>query len=122
MIVSRKMAEAAAAELGLALHETLDDQTVALAYRAMARVVHPDVGGSAEAFAAVDRAKHVLLGWLERSTGPAPAAAGGKCATCAGKGHVTVQRGFKSHWIMCGACKGSGDAGYDHDQKAGGDL
>jgi DnaJ-class molecular chaperone len=83
---------------------------------------HPDMGGSTEKFAAVDRAKHILLEWLKRSSGaPAPAIHGPtrKCHMCDGKGFVTQQRGFRALRINCGACRGSGDLDTEHDHGDG---
>lgn len=88
-------------------------------YRAAAKCTHPDVGGSAEAFARVDWAKHVLTKWLTRDT-PKVATVYQPCRECNGLGHVRMQRGFKqSAPIQCAACHGSGDAHYDADRSAG---
>lgn len=91
-------------------------------YRTAAKLVHPDApGGSVEAFAKVDRAKHVLLKWLERQgKDGAPKLKAEQCANCEGKGHVErqSQRGFKitTLRVQCGRCRGTGEEGVEHDE------
>lgn len=92
-------------------------------YRKAAAHTHPDApGGSIEAFAKVDRAKHILLKWLEKQSGPAaPAPAGAApCPACDGKGFVTTkaQRGFKITELrrQCRRCNGTGEDGVEHDK------
>lgn len=96
-------------------HEHAED-VVRDAYRQAARVTHPDKGGTAEAFAAVDRAKHVLLAWLAR---PQPTQTDHKkkpCDYCGGLGHVYTQGtrpGSQGLRRTCPKCRGSGDADID---------
>lgn len=133
-MITRKKAEEAAAVLGYAVHDgpfgalrvagsgnqpivpmENSEAAVTAAYKARAKEVHPDMpGGSAEAFARVDWAKHVLLAWLKQAA-PAERSVFGvrRCEVCNGTGKATVQRGFNQMKIICGACKGSGDADYD---------
>lgn len=122
MIITRKMADEAATVLEL----PAEDWTVELVnacYRSAAKRAHPDMGGSAEAFAKVDRAKHVLLGWLERLAGeqPAPPHAVRTCHKCEGRGHVMSQRAFRQMRVQCPTCRGTGDLDYEHE-KEGSDL
>lgn len=119
MIVTEQMAREAAGDLGLTLHDTLDETTVSMAYRALAKTVHPDVGGSAEAFAAVDRAKHVLMEWLKRKATTTIARAHGKrpCTHCEGRGYIVLTSGRPGSMGLrrqCQRCHGSGDADYDN--------
>jgi DnaJ-class molecular chaperone len=79
------------------------------AYRQAVKVVHPDKGGTAEQFAAVDRAKHVLLAWLEKKAKPTTPGAGTKCQRCAGKGHVELQKAWRTMRVQCPTCRGTGD-------------
>ena len=101
-----------------------EDWTVELInkqYRAAARQAHPDAGGSPEAFARVDWAKHALLHWLKTSGGsPRPVLEIAKCESCNGKGWFRATRGFsmgvRQHCTRCG---GTGDAAYDRDKTDG---
>lgn len=129
MIVSRKTAEDAWALLGQyydtmgktesVMYPAFDrilEADVANLYRIAARKTHPDAGGALEAFAAVDKAKHVLLAWLARRPEPTSRSTFRNCTICAGKGKVTRHRGFNSWQERCGACHGSGEEGYDADR------
>lgn len=135
MIVNRKHAEEAWALLvGAAVNDPMEvgsdwpnlngacEEAVKSAYKAAARKAHPDAGGSVEEFAAVDRAKHVLLKWLERQTreeAPAPSASE-SCPDCKGKGFVEqrTQQGFKISTlrVQCRKCRGTGELGVEHDK------
>lgn len=116
MIVSRKMAEEAAALLDVHFG-TLSEAAVNMNYRARAKAAHPDSPtGSAEAFVAVDRAKHVLLAWLERTPERPTVGAGTVCSRCAGKGFVELHRGFRTMRAVCLACRGSGDMETEHEK------
>ena len=122
MIVSRKMAEAAAEELGLTLHSALDEPTISMAYRALVKVCHPDAGGDAEMFAAVDRAKHVLMAWLARAdrSAPPPHGAADPCPRCRGKGYMELA-GARLGSVLrkqCPTCRGSGEL-YDERETSG---
>lgn len=119
MIVTRAMAEEASKELlihGLFL-QGVTEQVVQEAYRSRARETHPDAGGSAEAFAAVDRAKHVLLKWLalqgDRQAEPAHAS---DCSTCGGRGYVDSRRAWRTLRVQCTKCRGTGDETFEHEK------
>jgi len=126
MIVNRSHAEEAFALLNDgSLAPTLDgllEQQVKELYREACKTAHPDaVGGSIEKFAAVDRAKHVLLHWLAKQADkPAVALMGAACDNCTGKGYVekTSQRGFKLTTLraQCRKCNGTGEEGVEHDR------
>jgi DnaJ-class molecular chaperone len=113
MIISRKKAEEAAAVLEISL-EGLTNAAKA-AYHAAARKSHPDLGGSAQAFARVDWAKHVVNGWLDREEPPRPVHQAPKCVVCDGEGRIRTQRGFKQFIRACDKCHGTGDAQYEPD-------
>lgn len=128
MIVSRKMAEEAWELLlevaGMESVESVpyEQDELLRVFKWAAKASHPDVGGSAEAFAAVDRAKHVLLAWLRRSRDEATSVPHGttrRCHMCDGKGFVMTARGFSSLRTSCGACRGSGDLDTEHDHGEG---
>ena len=118
MIVSQKQAEEARKILDMPSAEGLlySEEYVKECYREAAKRAHPDKGGTAEAFAAVDRAKHVLLAWLAR---PQPAAADHKkraCDYCHGEGFLYMpsrQPGSVGLRRTCPKCRGSGDADID---------
>lgn len=123
-MVSRKMAEEAARVFGFDISAgLLDEQAVLAAYRAEVKRVHPDAGGSVEAFAAVDRAKHVLLRWLARSVAEEPTTQHGvitACPRCEGRGflELTGRRFGASIRRQCPACQGNGEL-YDEKTKEG---
>lgn len=108
------MAEESAAVYSFSL-EGLTTELVLAAYRAKAKDAHPDAGGSAEAFAAVDRAKYVLLSWLERQArdgaGAVPHGGVTKCQRCDGKGYVELlTRSFGGRLRkQCPGCHGNGE-------------
>lgn len=127
MIVSEKQARAAwdllcpysvieNGDLMQVVNAEHPEDVVRDAYRQAAKAAHPDKGGTAEAFAAVDRAKHVLLAWLGR---PQPVSQDHKkkpCDYCGGNGHVyTAGRAPGSAGLRrtCPKCRGSGDADID---------
>lgn len=122
MIITRTMAEEAAETLALDLSLPLTAEQVGQAYRLLAKAAHPDAGGSPEAFAAVDRAKHVLLGWLARSPAPVDTLSdvGEQCYKCSGKGFVVSQRGWRQMRVQCLMCRGAGTLGVEHDIGTGG--
>lgn len=82
------------------------------AYRAACRHAHPDMGGRMEDFVVVDRAKHIVAGWIEKAAvtqspelrhgGDAP------CSRCNGKGTITLRKGFGTMPASCPTCRGSG--------------
>jgi DnaJ-class molecular chaperone len=120
VIITRKQALEAAAVFGFDLASgALDAQQVTAAYKTQAKLVHPDVGGSAEAFAAVDRAKHVLLHWLARQEEPQASAAPAlrTCPPCGGRGFVISQRAFRQMRVQCPTCRGTGDLDYEHEKE-----
>ena len=122
MIITRAKAEEAAAIFGFDISSgLLDEQQVIAAYRTEARAAHPDGGGSPEAFARVDWAKHVLIEWLKKRDGAVAAPRQAKrCASCDGKGFVQKHLGFKrGARIQCVSCAGTGDADYQPDRSVG---
>lgn len=96
----------------------LTASNVKSAYHAASKYTHPDMGGSAEAFARVDRAKHIMLEWLVKpATAAQPAHKARKCGNCAGKGYVHSMIGFKQGpRKQCHPCRGTGDADYEPDE------
>ena len=120
MIVSRKMAEDASKDLllhAMFLGDHLTEEAVRQSYRSLVKETHPDVeGGSVEDFARVDRAKHVLLKWLEQPKSDAPVHKRDDCVQCSGMGYVLSARGFKSMRIQCPKCRGTGDGDYEHER------
>jgi hypothetical protein len=121
VIVTEKMAREACVDLGWG-PETLNDELttagVGAQYRLMAKRAHPDCeGGSVEAFAKVDRAKHVLFAWLERRDRAEPQPAhGNKCRRCEGKGYVESHRAFRVMKIACPLCRGLGEEGVEAEK------
>lgn len=113
MIISRKSAEEAAKLLRVEL-AALSAEAIQDAYRAMAKLTHPDAGGSPEQFAAVDRAKHVLIEWSKRPVEDRPVLKADQCSNCGGTGRARTTRGFRTFYVMCLSCRGSGDANYDN--------
>lgn len=125
MIVNREHAEEAFALLNAdgVLAPTLDgllEQQVKELYREACKTAHPDGGGTLEKFAAVDRAKHVLLKWIAKQGDSPPPMNVVKCGNCEGKGNVTIksQRGFKITELrrQCRKCNGTGEEGVEHDR------
>ena len=116
MTVTENTARDAARELNLKFPE-FDAEGVASAYRKLAKLAHPDQGGSLEAFVAIDRAKCILLAWIERNPEPKPSpGAGTKCLVCDGKGFVMQQRAWRALRVQCGACRGTGDLDSEHEK------
>lgn len=119
MLVTRNLAEQASKELlihALFLDDKLTLQVVKEAYRSRCRETHPDMGGTAEAFAAVDRAKHILLKWLERDPEPKVAGAGQVCDRCDGRGYIESRRAWRSMKMQCPKCRGTGDLDSEHEK------
>lgn len=120
MIVSRKMAEEAAAVFGFDIASgLLDAQAVHAAYRTEAKRAHPDAGGTPEAFAAVDRAKHILLAWLDKQERLDTIKSHGGvtvCPRCSGDRRIVLQRGFRQMQVQCPTCQGNGEL-YDEKEK-----
>lgn len=122
MIISQKAMTAALAELDMESLTTWGVGEVKAHYRAAARTAHPDGGGTPEKFAAVDRAKHVLLHWLAQQAraGGAPKLEAERCDHCLGNGYVVRkgQQGFKvtSLRVQCRKCRGTGELGVEHDE------
>lgn len=124
MLVNRAKAEEAAEILGLAPldHHVVNVDRVKAAYKEMAKTAHPDAGGSAEAFARVDWAKHALIAWLGKNPAREPEmpVKGDPCPVCTGTGRVKVQNGFKSALTrLCQMCQGTGEV-MDIDRKGEG--
>lgn len=86
------------------------------AYRTAARYTHPDSGGTSEAFAAVDRAKHVLMHWLSRPDRSEPPPPKADCGRCHGKGFILSHRAWKTLRIQCPQCRGTGDENAEHEK------
>lgn len=121
-MINRKDAEAALVTLALARTlEEVGESEITGAYRGMMRAAHPDAGGTAEQVHALTEARAALEGWIKQRAyggtgGPVTA-----CATCAGSGIIQVRRGFAAPMRRtCPACRGTGDALYEHDNKSGG--
>lgn len=93
---------------------------VAEIYRAACKHSHPDMGGRLEDFAKVDRAKHVLLAWLERQADAPPPAHGGasQCPRCNGACHVLLYKGLRQMRVQCPTCQGNGEI-YDERKPEG---
>lgn len=113
-MITAKMAADARALLGL-VDVTLTEDTVKQAFREAAKTAHPDAGGDGAAFANIDRAKCILLEFLKRNPEPAAPYKREDCPNCGGSGRIRIRRGFGVLTIVCGRCKGSGDAQYDVD-------
>lgn len=112
MIVSHKMAVEAAATLGGLDLDTLSEPVLTKVFRDLAKSLHPDKGGDAAAFVEADRAKCVLLKWLERRAPDEPAStaiSSTQCPMCRGTGKRTLRRGFRTMTMMCGTCRGHGE-------------
>lgn len=121
MIISDNAARGVLPLLELETLEGLTIDAVRDAYRKVAKKTHPDAGGDAVAFANADRAKHLLLKWLERGSRPAPPKVEPgrfheKCSNCQGSGRRRINRGFHSMTMVCGTCHGTGDAQFEADK------
>ena len=81
----------------LMLPPTRDD--VEMAYRRLARLRHPDLGGTADAMAELSRAREEAYAWLAEPV---------VCQSCGGKGHTLVGGGFSPMRLRCAACNGAG--------------
>lgn len=113
-MITKQMAAEARITLGLE-DVVLTEENVKQAFRSKSKTAHPDAGGSDAAFANVDRAKCILLEFLKRSPDPIVEYKRENCPNCAGSGRIRIRRGFGVLTIVCGRCKGSGDAQYDVD-------
>ena len=121
MIITRVKAEEAAGVFGFKLDGILAEDLIIAAYRAEAKKAHPDAGGSTEAFARVDWAKHALLAWIKQEgTQEAPPVLKKQtCYRCGGLGFTQEQVGFrKGARRQCQRCGGSGDLNFDPDKPA----
>ena len=82
-------------------------------YRTAVKYTHPDHGGTAENFAVVDRAKHVLEGWLVKAQPKVdPRGAGRVCDRCGGSGRVeqaSKRLGGRGLRVQCPRCGGLGE-------------
>jgi DnaJ-class molecular chaperone len=98
----------------------LGPESVGVAYKQACKRAHPDTGGSQEEFVAVDRARHVLLAWLERQAdAPVPAHGGAaECPRCHGAGRIMMHRGVRQMPMQCPACQGNGEI-YDDRESTG---
>lgn len=118
-MINRSEAERAITTLCLGdTPDTVEAAAVSSAYRSMAFGAHPDHGGTLEAFAAIDRAKHVLLLWIKGRgpEAPSPGMAVNRCGPCDGTGFRKVQHGFKAMRVQCVKCRGTGDLDYEHEK------
>ena len=85
------------------------EDEVRRAYKLLAASVHPDVGGTPEAFARAHEAYTVALGAVAGELDAvhmdlrAP-----RCALCAGRGYTSLTHGARELRIVCGLCGGSG--------------
>lgn len=113
-MLTKQMVEDAQKLLGLD-GVPLTEDNIKLAFRTVAKTAHPDAGGEAAQFAAADKAKCILLEWLKKAPDPVAQFMREDCPNCRGTGSVTIPRGFGRLRIMCGRCKGTGDAGLDVD-------
>ena len=121
MIITRAKAEEAASVFGFKLDGILAEDLIIAAYRTEAKKAHPDAGGSPEAFARVDWAKHALLAWIEQEGAQieAPTLQKQKCHKCSGLGFTQAHVGFrKGARRVCTRCHGSGDLNFDPDKPA----
>lgn len=94
----------------------VDERTATRAFRAASRNTHPDMGGTAEKFASVDRAKCIMLEWQKKKPAPKVPHQKRKCPDCEGKGHViqsSGRPGRKGLRRQCPRCHGSGDLDLD---------
>ena len=116
MIISKAQVEAAQLVMGLDGQE-LCAANISEAYRNLARKHHPDVGGDASQFVALDRAKCLLLHWISQAPATRPVSyRKPDCPNCKGLGRILIRRHFGGVLpIMCGRCKGSGDAQWEAD-------
>jgi DnaJ-class molecular chaperone len=73
------------------------------AYREQARATHPDLGGSAEAFARIRAAFEQLC-----ESEPARKVKRERCPECRGKRTVIVTEGWQGLEIQCATCCGTG--------------
>lgn len=69
------------------------------AYRRLARLRHPDLGGSADEMAELSRARDEAYAWLAEPR---------ICQGCGGKGYVLAGSGFSPLRMACGECSGTG--------------
>lgn len=88
-------------------------------YRTACRFTHPDMGGSVEDFAAVDRAKYVVEAWLAKRARVDEVNAHGAvtvCPRCNGDRRIKLQKGFRQMQVQCPTCHGNGEL-YDEKDK-----
>lgn len=134
MLISRAKAEEAANILVTAVEKSVDTEALELLrsrtldiwnegqvsniYKVAARATHPDAGGTAEAFARVDWAKHVLLKWIAQDNSARPPEhKTRKCGNCNGAGYIQTMIGFKmGPRKQCQPCRGTGDADFEPDE------
>ena len=96
--------------LGVPVGATLQD--IKIAHRALARQYHPDLNPGYEAeCAAVNTAWDILSDPVKRRTVDRVLhSATLSCDTCAGKGKVFKQKGFKARVsVPCPVCGGTGE-------------
>lgn len=107
------MAEQAAVTLGGLDLATLSEAVVTKVFRDLAKTLHPDCGGDAKKFVEADRAKCILIRWLQRPQVAPPSLddliPSERCPMCGGTGRRTLQRGFHTMTMVCGTCRGLGE-------------
>jgi DnaJ-class molecular chaperone len=84
----------------LGLPETASSEEVRSAWLSLAKIHHPDMGGTSEEFSKIATAFRDAL----RLSGEK------QCFQCGGKGWVGVHNGFSSLKMVCQLCWGSGKA------------
>lgn len=86
-------------ELGLQdlLLPTRDD--IDQAYRRLARLRHPDLGGTEDEMAALSQARQEAYAWLAEPR---------VCQSCGGKGYTLEGGGFSPMRLTCQTCNGAG--------------
>lgn len=82
----------------LGIPDTASPEMVKAAYQRQLFKVHPDHGGSVEAFRELRAA---YLAAAQYASSPKP------CTTCEGQGTSIVIKGFHQAQVTCPACKGA---------------
>jgi DnaJ-class molecular chaperone len=95
-------------------HRRMDTRDLRELWQALARTLHPDKGGDAEAFARASVAWGVLKNPAARlKYDQEMTLLGRKCPKCEGEGRILAKQvGFTSRqWGICGECNGNGFLG-----------
>jgi len=88
---------------GFAALQTADE--IRAHFRRLAKVHHPDKGGDAQQFQALQERFRAAIGAAD-----APPLLGA-CPACNGTGRTTTLAGFYSIKLACGECGGAGEVG-----------